>query len=187
MKQQREDIEKETDWEQVPTFECSDAKCLKVFVTLYGLEKHIAEKHPTTKLVKTEVECKICLKSVKYLDKHMKAKHSDIKTTPVCEICLKEILYEMKKHRKICINCIHCGYENAKKARLLKHMKMCERKPRNNLIKNADPIEPLDLSSPIKLSTIKGQENLDAVGKRSLISKEDEDNDTQLDTEMTKE
>jgi hypothetical protein len=55
------------------------------------------------------------------------------------------------------------------------------------LIKNADPIEPLDLSSPIKLSTKKGQENLDAEGKRSLISKEDEDNDTQLDTEMTKE
>ena len=147
---QEEEIEIPGEGKYGSIFECHVEECMKVFTTLYGLEKHNVEKHPTFKLVKSEIECKICLKSVKYLDKHMKAKHSDLQEAPVCEICMKEIHADMKKHRKNCINCIFCGYENAKKARLINHMKLCDRKPRDQFMKNTESMEPLDLSSPLK-------------------------------------
>lgn len=158
---ENEEIEMLTEVEQVPKFECIEDGCLKIFITLNGLEKHMAEKHPTLKLVKNEIECKICLKSVKYLDKHLKAKHSDLQETPVCEICLKEIHSDMKKHRKLCIKCPYCDYENAKKARLLNHMKMCKRKQKLYLMRKADQTEPLDLSSPLKVPRKIPDENHD--------------------------
>ena len=178
-----EDIETQEEGNCEPMFECQVEACMKVFSTLNGLEKHNVEKHPTFKLVKSEIECKICFKSVKYLDKHMKAKHSDLQEAPVCEICMKEIHADMKKHRKHCINCIYCGYENAKKARLINHMNLCDKKPREHFMKN---VEPLDLSSPLKTPVRQCvNENPNSESKEPVSSLK-EKNNTNKETEKEK-
>ena len=102
-------------------------------------------------LEKEESECQICHKTVLYLDKHMRTKHSDIKKPMECEVCLMEISSNMQKHRKICNQCRHCDYTNSKKARLLNHIEKC---PWKELISSQQSLhqEPLDLSSPFKLN-----------------------------------
>ena len=178
-----EDIERKEEGKYGPIFECHVEMCKKVFTTLFGLEKHNAEKHPSFKLVKNEVECKICFKSVKYLDKHMKAKHSNLQEVPVCEICMKEIAADMKKHRKHCNKCIFCGYENAKKARLINHMNMCEKKPREHIMKNNESIEPLDLSSPLKTPIRQNVNENENKESKEPVSSPKERNDTKKETE----
>ena len=123
--------------------------CGRVFQTFFGLERHNADKHSNKMLAKLESTCNLCHKKVIYLDQHMKFKHSDVQKAPVCEICLNEVDSSMFKHRKFCIKCRFCDYENSKKARLLKHISKCGKsKPENALIMDE---EPLDLRSPLKL------------------------------------
>ena len=84
----------------------------------------------------TKQLCTICGKKVKYIDHHIKAVHRDFK---VCIICQQTIAGDMKKHRALCIFCQHCGYQNTKKKRLLKHIYSCQQR-------NGEQLEPLDLT-----------------------------------------
>ena len=125
-----------------PNFVCKI--CSKVFHTFSGFERHNVDKHNSKERI--ESTCTICEKKVIYLEQHMKAKHSKQQKPLVCEICLNEVVSNMQKHRKDCIKCRYCKYENSKKARLLKHIEKCEMQP---LLKSQD-CEPLDLRSPLK-------------------------------------
>ena len=134
-----------------PNYVCKVENCGKNFQTFFGLERHQAVKHSIMELEKEESECQICHKTVLYLDKHIRTKHSDIKKPMECEVCLMEISSNMQKHRKICNQCRHCDYTNSKKARLLNHIEKC---PWKELISSQQSLhqEPLDLSSPFKLN-----------------------------------
>ena len=88
----------------------------------------------------------------------MRSIHSDVLKPTVCEICLKEINSNMQKHRKICIKCRNCDYENTKKARLLNHILKCQK----GLSLQSTQEEPMDLRSPLK----KKEEEFDVGAKR---------------------
>ena len=133
-------MEKQEDDE--PNFICKI--CSKVFHTFSGFERHNADKHNLKERV--ESTCPICEKKVIYLEQHLKAKHSKEQKPLVCEICLHEINSNMQKHRKDCIKCRYCKYENSKKARLLTHIDKC---PMQYIFKPQES-EPLDLRSPLK-------------------------------------
>ena len=64
----------------------------------------------------------------------------------------------MHKHRKTCIKCRYCNYENSKKARLLNHILKCLKNTGNPILKYQD--EPLDLRSPLKQANY-DEEDLD--------------------------
>ena len=100
---------------------CNMNDCGRSFFTYFGLERHLELKHQTFKPEKEESVCQICNKKVIYLGQHIRAKHSDVQKQ-VCEVCLLEVNVNMQKHRKSCIKCRFCDYENHKKARLLNHI-----------------------------------------------------------------
>jgi hypothetical protein len=56
----------------------------------------------------------------------------------------------MQKHRKTCITCRHCDYTNSIKARLLNHIKKCDKQ----FLNPYQDEEPLDLRSQMKVSKI---------------------------------
>lgn len=82
-----------------------------------------------------------------YLGQHIRAKHSDVQKQ-VCEVCLLEVNVNMQKHRKSCIKCRFCDYENHKKARLLNHIDKCEKRTLD--LQDSMQEKPLDLRSPCK-------------------------------------
>ena len=128
--------------EDEPNFVCKI--CSKVFFTFSGFERHNVDKHNSKE--RLESTCPICEKRVIYLEAHMKAKHSKQQKPLVCEVCLNEVNSNMQKHRKDCIKCRYCKYENSKKARLLNHIEKCEMQP----FSKSQDCEPLDLRSPLK-------------------------------------
>ena len=128
---------------------CHINECRKSFQTFFGYERHIADKHSEERLPKKESKCSVCNKKVIYLDQHMRAKHSDLQKPFECEVCLMEISANISKHRKTCISCRYCDYQNIKKARLLNHIKKCQNRPSEIWIQTQ--VAPLDLRSPLKL------------------------------------
>ena len=132
-------------------FVCKIALCDKSFQTFFGLERHKALKHSTAKVGKEESICILCDKKVIYLDQHMRAKHSAVQKPKQCEVCLLEVHSNMQKHRKTCITCRHCDYQNSIKARLLNHIKKCDKQFLNPYPESHNE-EPLDLRSPMKVS-----------------------------------
>jgi hypothetical protein len=90
--------------------------------------------------------CSFCGKNVVYIDQHIKIVHKDIIGDKFCEVCQKTIDGDMKKHRGICISCPFCDHQNLKKARLLKHIKVCLKRKKIFDIQS----EPLNLVSPRK-------------------------------------
>ena len=131
-------------------FDCKIDNCGKNFQTFFGLERHKIIKHSEIKLGKEESKCQICEKSVIYLDQHMRAKHSEVQKPKICEVCLLEVNSNMQKHRKACTKCRYCDYQNIIKARLLNHIKKCDKNP-TKLSPEGHDEEPLDLRSPLKM------------------------------------
>ena len=130
-------------------FVCKIEDCGKVFQTFSGFDRHKSVKHPQENFDKEESKCPICNKKIIYLEQHLKAKHSNAQQPVKCDICLMEISSNMQKHRKSCTKCLHCDYQNLKKARLLNHIRNCP-------LQFMTPVqfgdeEPLDLRSPMKL------------------------------------
>ena len=130
---------------------CKIDNCGKSFITFFGLERHRTQNHSNAEFKKEESGCPICAKKVLYLDKHMRAKHSDVKKQLECEVCQLVIAGNMQKHRKICNTCRYCDYSNSKKARLLKHIEKCPLKTLVSFKQTLD--KPLDLRSPLKLNS----------------------------------
>ena len=91
--------------------------------------------------------CYICKKTVRYLDFHIKTVHYSMLEEEKCDICGKSMRKGMKKHRGGCIFCPHCGKKEAKRLRLLKHIKNCK------IVREirTEQMEPIDLSSPLKI------------------------------------
>ena len=152
-----------------PNFVCKI--CSKVFYTFSGFERHNVDKHNSKDRI--ESTCPICEKKVIYLEQHMRAKHSKQLKPLVCEICLNEVNSNMQKHRKDCIKCRYCKYENSKKARLLNHIEKCEMQP----FFQSEDCEPLDLRSPLKqafqLENDKKEDNrVESILMRSEINTE---------------
>ena len=154
-----ENIEKESDLDkrdksladvEEPSFHCKIDDCRRVFQTFFGLESHNTAYHSDTKLEKAESTCPVCKKKVIYLDQHIKAKHSDLQKPLICEICLKEVKSSILKHRKFCIKCRFCDYENERKGRLLSHIKDCPMQTTTSLVEVGEQEAPLDLRSPFK-------------------------------------
>ena len=154
-----ENIEKESDLDkrdksladvEEPSFHCKIDDCRRVFQTFFGLERHNTAYHSDTKLEKAESTCPVCKKKVIYLDQHIKAKHSDLQKPLICEICLKEVKSSILKHRKFCIKCRFCDYENERKGRLLSHIKDCPMQTTTSLVEVGEQEAPLDLRSPFK-------------------------------------
>ena len=144
-----------------PNFICNI--CSKGFHTFSGFERHNADKHNSKE--RFESTCPVCEKRVIYLEQHMKAKHSKQQKPEVCDVCLHEVNSNMQKHRKDCIKCRYCKYENSKKARLLNHIEKCTMQ---NIFKPQDS-EPLDLRSPLKqaIQPEKGnQKKIDSITMR---------------------
>ena len=153
---------------------CKIEECGRSFHTFFGLERHLALKHSTTKYEKEESVCKICAKKVIYLGQHMRAKHSDVQKQ-ICEVCGLEISVNMQKHRKQCIKCRYCDYENCKKARLLNHIEKCDKRSMQASLQSHYQ-EPLDLRSPLKLSKLKNDDennNLET-GVREMVAEKNQ-------------
>ena len=149
--------EVETSEGQEPNFVCKIDGCGKGFQTFFGFERHNAANHTETKLDKTESICPICEKKVIYLDQHMRGKHSDLQKPVICEICLKEVNSNVSKHRKICIKCRYCDYQNIRKARLLSHIENCTKSTIYPIVEAKDQLEAMDLRSPVKLIPEEGE------------------------------
>ena len=133
---------------------CKIENCGKEFTTIFGLNKHKRKHHSEEKLESNPMQtCTICGKDVVYIDKHIKAVHKDVLGDEICEICQETIKINMKKHRGVCIYCPVCGYKNAIKNRLLKHINICKKLKE----KNTQQTEPLDLSPQKKKEENKKQ------------------------------
>ena len=142
--QEEEAILGERSTAEEPNFVCKI--CAKNFLTFSGFERHNVDKHNAKEKVLSI--CPICEKKVIYLDQHMRGKHSKLQKSTVCEICLQEVKFNMQKHRKNCIKCLYCDYENSKKARLINHIRKCPKNTGHPVLQYQ--YEPLDLRSPLK-------------------------------------
>ena len=120
-------IEEEKDGSDME-FSCNIDQCEKHFQTFFGLERHKLLKHSIAKHQKEESTCQICNKKVIYLDQHIRAKHGNVQKSKRCEVCLADISLNMQKHRKVCTKCRYCEYTNINKARLIKHIKKCNKR-----------------------------------------------------------
>ena len=150
--------------------------CGKVFKTFFGYERHLADKHSSTNHAKVGSTCQICNKKVIYLDQHMRTNHSDVQKPIKCDICLVDIKENVLKHRKTCIKCRYCDYQNDRKSRLLNHIQKCPKKTmEHGTVQTYE--EPLDLRSPMKVAVTETDENTNheadnEFGIQLLISKD---------------
>ena len=126
---------------------CKQIDCSKEFTTTFGLHQHIKKDHQDLNIKIGSEICYICKKTVRYLDFHMKTVHYSMLEEEKCDICGKSMRKGMKKHRGGCIFCPHCGKKEAKRLRLLKHIKNCK------IVREirTEQMEPIDLSSPLKI------------------------------------
>ena len=159
---------------------CEVQNCDREFTTTVGLLKHQGKIHGEDNVSKTFKHlCNLCGRAVVYIEQHIKFFLKDIKSRDVCEVCQETIVGNMKKHRGGCISCPKCNYENAKKKRLLEHIKKCQHKKDNDV-----QSEPLDLTSPQKdLSEKKGGHDKNVNNKIDSISKDLTDQSNQFEGE----
>ena len=123
---------------------CNQPGCIKSFVTVCGLERHIKKLHSEIEdYKKSKQVCPFCGKETYYVDQHIKTAHKELKRNDTCEVCKQVVKKDMKKHRSICIFCPFCGYQNRKKDRLIRHIETIHRE---NLVQ----LEPMNLTSPRK-------------------------------------
>ena len=147
-------------------------KCSKVFKSFDGLKRHFKIIHSDEDFEKPESYCNICKKRVSYLIQHIRVMHSERVKAQFCDICLQEININMKLHRKTCIKCIYCSYENPRKQRLLAHIEKC---PENK------EQEPMDLRTPEKIINDKRKSQNDCpLDLKSLEEEKNSEKESQI-------
>ena len=99
--------------------------CEKHFVSTCGLRSHMKNAHGETNL-RWKRSCSLCGKNVIFLDNHMRKFHRN-QWNPICEICSKTITSNIKEHRRFCIQCPYCSYQNKIKSRLITHINKCSK------------------------------------------------------------
>ena len=97
--------------------------CEKHFISMNGLRIHMKNTHGKIEPRKQRSCILIGMKLI-FLDHHMRKYHRD-QWNPICEICSKTITSNIKEHRRMCIQCPYCSYQNKTKCRLITHINKC--------------------------------------------------------------